>query len=221
MKQYIISDIHGCCKTFKSLLKKIKFSKKDELYLLGDYIDRGKDSKGVIDHIWKLQINGFKVHCLKGNHEELMINAFKDEQSQLTWISNGGLETAKSFDMLCGNIPHKYLDWMENLPTYLVVDKFILVHAGLNFQISDPLSDDNSLIWIRNWYDQIDYDWLGDRYIIHGHSAFTKDQILNLHSAFTNKRVLNIDAGCVFGARRMGYLVCYELKSGKIIFEKR
>jgi len=51
MKKFAISDIHGCAKTFKALLKKINFSKEDELYLLGDYIDRGPDSKGVIDYI--------------------------------------------------------------------------------------------------------------------------------------------------------------------------
>ena len=52
MNKYAISDIHGCLKTFKALLTKLDFSKQDELYLLGDYIDRGPDSKGVIDYIW-------------------------------------------------------------------------------------------------------------------------------------------------------------------------
>lgn len=51
MSRYAISDIHGCAKTFKNLLRRISFSKEDVLYLLGDYIDRGPDSKGVIDHI--------------------------------------------------------------------------------------------------------------------------------------------------------------------------
>ncbi|MFT5168289.1 MAG: serine/threonine protein phosphatase 1, partial [Saprospiraceae bacterium] len=64
MKQYAISDIHGCAKTFKALLEQISFSKEDVLYLLGDYVDRGPDSKGVIDHIWQLQSEGYTVFCL-------------------------------------------------------------------------------------------------------------------------------------------------------------
>ena len=73
MSKYAISDIHGCIATFKTLLDKIKFSKEDELYLLGDYIDRGPDSKGVIDHIWYLQKSGYQVHCLRGNHENMLL----------------------------------------------------------------------------------------------------------------------------------------------------
>ena len=56
MRKIVISDIHGCLNSFKALLYKIVYSKRDELYLLGDFIDRGPDSKGVIDYIWKLQI---------------------------------------------------------------------------------------------------------------------------------------------------------------------
>lgn len=59
-----------CLKTFKSLLKKISVSKSDELYILGDFIDRGPQSKGVIDYIWELQKLGYIVHCLKGNHDQ-------------------------------------------------------------------------------------------------------------------------------------------------------
>ncbi|MEL6721291.1 MAG: metallophosphoesterase, partial [Bacteroidota bacterium] len=55
MAKYAISDIHGCSKSFQALLEKINFSPKDELYLLGDYIDRGPDSKGVIDHVLSLK----------------------------------------------------------------------------------------------------------------------------------------------------------------------
>ncbi|MEO0876095.1 MAG: metallophosphoesterase, partial [Bacteroidota bacterium] len=66
MRKFAISDIHGCLKTFEALLDQIQFTTQDELYLLGDYIDRGPDSKGVIDLIWKMQADGYQVKCLRG-----------------------------------------------------------------------------------------------------------------------------------------------------------
>ena len=61
MSRFAISDIHGCYKTLLALLDKIAFSKADELYILGDYVDRGPDSKGVIDHIFYLREQGYTV----------------------------------------------------------------------------------------------------------------------------------------------------------------
>jgi fructose-1,6-bisphosphatase len=58
LRQFAISDIHGHLKTFQALLKRIDFTVHDELYLLGDFIDRGPDSKGVIDHIEELRATG-------------------------------------------------------------------------------------------------------------------------------------------------------------------
>ncbi|MEM9260991.1 MAG: metallophosphoesterase, partial [Bacteroidota bacterium] len=73
MPRYAISDIHGCAATFRTALKTIAFSQKDELFLLGDYIDRGPDSMGVLEHIWTLQATGYEVTCLRGNHEQMLI----------------------------------------------------------------------------------------------------------------------------------------------------
>ena len=96
-RKIAISDIHGCCKTFKALLNKIKFNSNDELYLLGDYIDRGPDSKGVIDYIWQLQKEGYQVNCLRGNHEQMMLRAAFVENKLDHWMRNGGETTLFSF----------------------------------------------------------------------------------------------------------------------------
>jgi serine/threonine protein phosphatase 1 len=76
-----ISDIHGNNKTFLDLLDKIALTKDDELYLLGDYIDRGPDSKGVIDTIWKLMDDNYRVFCIKGNHEEMLFRGIECDKS--------------------------------------------------------------------------------------------------------------------------------------------
>ena len=71
--KYVISDIHGCIRTFEALLKMLHFSISDELYLLGDYIDRGPDSKSVLDLILSMRNKGYKIAALRGNHEELLL----------------------------------------------------------------------------------------------------------------------------------------------------
>jgi len=75
MRQFAIADIHGHLKTFKALLREINFTVFDELFLLGDFIDRGPDSKGVIDYIEELKQTGYTVYCLRGNHEQLCLDA--------------------------------------------------------------------------------------------------------------------------------------------------
>src|SRR4051794_38137109 len=95
---FAIGDIHGCCKTFqKLLLDKIHILKTDKIYCIGDYIDRGKDSKGVIDFIIKLRKKGYHIHTLRGNHEQLMMDSTQSEAKFKHWTKNGGEATLKSF----------------------------------------------------------------------------------------------------------------------------
>lgn len=106
MRRFAISDIHGCLRSFRALLEEINFSKEDTLYLLGDYIDRGPDSKGVIDHIWKLQKEGYTVHCLRGNHEQMLLNEISSPNNYF----DGESETLRSFGVKQNlNIPRQYL----------------------------------------------------------------------------------------------------------------
>ncbi len=226
MRKFAISDIHGCKKSFEALLDKIAFSTEDELYLLGDYIDRGPDSKGVLDSIFALRKAGYQVHCLMGNHELMMLNAFADDGDieMDFWLENGGVATIKSFVAEDGkpDIPNEYFAFVENLDYYFEVDAYILVHAGLNFQQGNPFSDQDAMLWIRQWYEDIDKQWLGTRVIVHGHTPMKKttieEQLRNLH----NLPVLDIDAGCVYAGRRpeMGYLCAFDLDEQVLHFQK-
>jgi len=220
--RYAISDIHGCLKSFQALLKKIKFSKKDELFLLGDYIDRGPDSKGVIDYIWHLQAEGYKLQCLKGNHEQMMLDARQDMSKQRMWLMNGGMTTSESFNAAkLSDIPKRYFHWMEELPHYLEVDQYILVHAGLNFDVGNPLDHKHSMLWIRKWYEQINYDWLGDRIIIHGHTPTMKTIIQKRAKDLDFRPALVIDNGCVFKNDGLGSLIAYNLDKQSLHFQVR
>jgi len=222
MRKFAISDIHGCRKTFEALLDQIGLTTEDELYLLGDYIDRGPDSKGVIDYIWQLQTDGYRLHCLRGNHEEMMLASMIDKRYRENWIGfNGGAETIRSFEAKSWvDIPENYLVFLHELEYYLEVDDYILVHAGLDFENDTPFEDKEALIWIRNWYESIDYDWLGDRIIVHGHtpqpSTNTKDMLKNIEEL----QVVDIDNGCVFPHPRLGMLCAFELTQRELFFQK-
>ena len=220
--KYVISDIHGCLKTFKSLLTRLNFNKNDELYLLGDFIDRGPSSKGVIDFIWKLQESGYFIQCLKGNHDQMMLDARHSIELQRKWLINGGRTTIENFDVdHIQEIPVKYFEFFEGLPSYIEVDNYILVHAGFKFDMPNPFDEFHSMLWERDWYDNVNYNWLGDRIIVHGHTPITKNEIETLASEIRFNQYIDIDCGCVhLGKRRgLGFLACFILNENKIIFE--
>jgi len=217
-RRFAISDIHGCLASFKSLLKKINYNKSDTLYLLGDYIDRGPDSKGVIDYIWQLQAAGYYIHCLLGNHEQMLLNSVAKPSP----FDKGHPEVLVNFDVTHNQfIPKQYIAWMKNLKYYIELEDYILVHAGLNFEKVDPLSDLDSMIWIRYWYDTINTDWLGNRIIIHGHTPTKQLDIKRSLKELVEIPAINIDAGCIFQSFGLGHLCAYNLDTKVLIFQAR
>jgi serine/threonine protein phosphatase 1 len=177
MSRWIIPDIHGCARTLKTLLENmLKVTKGDELFFLGDYIDRGPASKEVIDYLMDLQEKGWNIHCLKGNHEDYCVKAWEEDQKfhlfkpsvQKSWENVGAKETYASFGgKRPRDIPQKYIDWMRNLDYYFELEDYILVHAGMNFRIQNPFDDKQSMIWVRDF--KVDFEKTNGRRIIHGH----------------------------------------------------
>lgn len=225
MKKYVIGDIHGCSETFKALLDSLAFSKNDELYLLGDYVDRGPDVKGVFDHIFYLQNEGYKVLCLKGNHEQMMVDALEWGDDYLRqWLHTGGRETLASFGVnTIEEVPKKYINFIDKLPYYHEIDNYILVHGGLNFEDENPLENKIGLMWKRRWYADVEYKWLGDRIILHGHTPVNKTEIEDMHKHLSDNRYLNLDSGCCWVMKKdnkMGYLTAFEMTTQQIYFMK-
>ena len=223
MRRIAISDVHGCCKTFIRLLEKqVNLTPKDELYLLGDYIDRGPDSKGVLDYIFWLKEQGYFVKCLLGNHEDMMLKSIQLRNWRRSWLANGGIETLQSFKVKHpADIPEKYILFLDELPYYHLVDKFILVHAGLNFKKGDPLNDPESMLWIRRWYGELDHTWLAERMIIHGHTTTGIPVIEDMNSNLDKLPVQNIDAGCykVLSIDK-GHLCAYDMTNNMLYFQR-
>jgi len=214
--KYVVSDIHGCLKTLISLLEKINFSKKDRLFILGDYIDRGPDSKGVIDFIMNLTNQNFNIKCLMGNHEHMLIEEIKNH----VWPP-GVPETLTSFGVKHNNeIPKQYVNWLEDLKYYIEIDNYILVHAGFSFNSKNPFLDKYDMLWVRDWYNKINWDWLGNRIIIHGHTPMISSEIVRMRDKLETKKILNIDNGCVFKEKGLKHLCCFNLETKELIFEK-
>lgn len=107
-----IGDTHGCYVQLYTLVTElISLSRNDRLVLLGDYIDRGPDSKQVMEFIMDLKDEGYDVIALKGNHEDMMLHAADSSLDSYNWMLNGGYETLRSFDVVSvQNIDKQYMD---------------------------------------------------------------------------------------------------------------
>jgi len=210
-RQIAVGDIHGCAKTFRVLVRdELRLTSSDHLIVLGDMIDRGSDSKGVIDEIIALKERGIRVQVLQGNHEEMMINASQSNESNDYWIRNGGQETLDSFGVkYVSDIPSTYLDFIRHTEIYVETAEYIFVHAGLNFNKSDPFSDYDSMKWIRKM--EVDPTKIGNRTIVHGHVPAPLPLLLKLR-----KFNINLDAGCVYkDIPGMGNLLAYDVSNKK------
>jgi len=206
-KQWVIPDIHGCIDTFKCLIEElIRPSRYDEIYLLGDYIDRGPNSKGVIDYLMRLQKDEYNIIPLKGNHENYMVELYDEEagstasrllkfsgKKRKVWHVIGGKKTMESFGVKhLRDVPLEYIDWMRNLDYYVELDRFILVHAGLNFAIENPFEDKNAMLWVRDY--TVVPEKIGNRRIIHGHVPVNME-LINLAVGSDYYKFIDLDNG--------------------------
>lgn len=210
-----IGDIHGCSRTFDKLVHEvIGLTRSDELILIGDYIDRGPDSKGVIDMILDLRANGFTVQTLRGNHEQLMIDSVLGDEATMAWLMNGGDTTLASFGEPAYDLfQPQYVSFFEETHFCLMRNRYIFVHAGINFKAEFPFKDHHAMLWSRETV--IDPGKLGDRIIVHGHTPLPLSTILNPE----DHQNINLDAGCVYKHRAgRGFLVAYEPATGTFMY---
>ncbi|GGK88509.1 metallophosphoesterase family protein [Rufibacter glacialis] len=197
MARYAISDIHGCLATFRQMVEEvIKLQPQDHLYLLGDYINKGPDSKGVLDYIFSLQRQGFQLTCLRGNHDQLLLDAI-DLGEHTVWLPEEDKQkTLQNFGVShFKDIPSAYISFIRSLPLLVVLDDYVLVHAGLDFTLANPLLTSNHLLLNTKRMSPTRAK-LGHRKLIHGHLPVSEASIKQAVSK--NKLAFNIDAGCVY-----------------------
>jgi serine/threonine protein phosphatase 1 len=209
---FAIGDIHGCYNTIKTLLlEKLAIQKSDKVYCIGDYVDRGNDSKAVIDFIIDLRIKGYQIITIRGNHEQMMLDSTIDQERLHLWLTNGGVETMKSFGISSVNeLPDKYLTFLKQTKLLIATDTYIFVHAGLNFRIENPFSDKEAMLWTRDEY--FDKSKINDRIVIHGHTPIPFKMLMRQ----SKPDKINIDGGCVYNDKSgYGNLIALSLPDMK------
>lgn len=193
---YAIGDIHGRLDLLDEMLDSIKrhASGRGECaaVFLGDYIDRGPDSKGVIARLMAGPLP-FETICLAGNHEDLAVNG-----PEYVWLLNGGDKTLASYG---GAIDPEHLKWMRALPTHYRDGRWFFVHAGVNPNRPLERQERQDMLWIRAKFLLYTepYDG-GATTVVHGHTPGDEVEI--------EANRINLDTGAVFG----GPLSCAVLR---------
>lgn len=184
-----IGDIHGCQAQLTALLDEVAPSARDQVIFLGDYVDRGPDSAGVISALINFAQEFPGTIFLRGNHEEMFLD-YLDGKDPTMFLINGGTKTLQSYQRSeQWPPPAVHKDFMESLYDYHETEEFIFVHAGLRPGIPLEEQDKNDFFWIRQEFINSDYDW--GKTVVYGHTPVT--------APFLDKTRLGLDTGCVYG----------------------
>ncbi len=175
-RRIIIGDVHGHYDGMMTLLEHLGPGAADEVYFLGDLIDRGPKSAEVVEFV-----KNSPYQCIMGNHEQLMLNALPQEgqnpQAWQAWLYSGGHATITSYQE-AQMMPREHLQWMRSLPPYLDLGDLWLVHAGVHPHL--PLEEQtvSEFCWIRREFHNIARPYFPDKLIIIGHTiTFTFDGV--------------------------------------------
>ena len=174
---YAVGDVHGRLDLLELAFDRIAAhagAREHRVVMLGDYVDRGPESAGVIDFLIRRQAGG-DVVCLKGNHEDMMLRALAGDDGALrSWLANGGLETLRAYRTLADadpgrSIPAAHLDWLSNLPLSATDAHRIYVHAGVEPGVPLPDQDEATLMWIRGPFLRAPVGAF-EAHVVHGHT---------------------------------------------------
>ena len=196
---YAIGDVHGRLDLLERLLEQIEADERPGganygVVFLGDYVDRGPNSRGVLDRLSALRRERPNdVVTLKGNHEEMLLNFLSEPSVGSTWSVHGGRETLLSYgiqaprmrddvegwtkarDLLVRAMPEHQVDFLTSLELYFDVGDYLFVHAGVRPGVPVAEQQARDLLWIRRPF--LDVDQPIDKVVVHGHSANTAPKL--------------------------------------------
>jgi serine/threonine protein phosphatase 1 len=211
---YVIGDIHGRLDLLDRLIDEIDRDAKEQganclTVTLGDYIDRGPDSRGVLDRLLSNPFPGDYV-ALKGNHEALLQSFLEDPSVGAQWRRLGGLETLHSFGVSVGKnydpvaeqmraaLSPEHTRFLASLKMSLMVGRYFLCHAGVRPGVKLERQSPDDLLWIRDDFLNSTRDF--GKIVVHGHNPTVEPEVL------PNR--INIDTG----AFATGRLTCVVLE---------
>lgn len=221
---YAVGDIHGRADLLEKMLRLIDadhlgYRGESHIILLGDYVDRGPNSKDVLDILSKGSWKNRRLECLRGNHEDIVLRFFRDHSVAPGWFHYGGLQTLRSYGIPVADatqdfddifmlrsrlqkaMPEEHKLFLENLPLTMRHGDYVFVHAGIHPSRSLDEQDPHHFLWMREPFLSSTAD-LGFT-VVHGHSIRMKPEV----------RVSRI--GIDTGAYATGHLTCVVLQDGE------
>jgi serine/threonine protein phosphatase 1 len=154
MRLLAIGDIHGCLHHLNDLLDWVKPTADDTVIALGDYVDRGPDSRGVLDRLIELRKSGLNLVCIRGNHELMMLAARLSGEDRKMWLGVGGLQTLGSYGSSPGragtliDVPEEHWRFLgDDLVPYHETERHVFVHAGVHRDLPLEEQPEYMLYW--------------------------------------------------------------------------
>jgi diadenosine tetraphosphatase ApaH/serine/threonine PP2A family protein phosphatase len=192
---YAIGDIHGCYTQLRNLLGHCRQhcgSNPSRFIFVGDYIDRGRHSREVVDFLIETQASApERFVCLRGNHDDMAVNAALGQDVEI-WLANGGGATLRSYGVgRADEMVRAHLDWLDSLPLCMSDARRFYVHAGIMPGVPLERQSKDVMLWIREPFlsDPRDHG----RFIVHGHTP-VESPVPELRA---NR--LDLDTGACFG----------------------
>lgn len=231
---YVISDIHGCYEQYQKLLEKIGFSDEDELYVLGDVVDRGPEPMKVLQDMM-LRPN---VYPILGNHDYMALKILrklnveiskenaeshlseKDLLDYMYWMQDGGDTTSKQFRRLDTEEKSDILEYLEEFSLYEDIEvngkRFVLVHADLHDFSEDKELDDYHFTDFILYRAEYEKRYFADEntFLVTGHTPTFVIRTDEMPFVYQENGHIAIDCGCVYGKR----LAAYCLDDGSVTY---
>lgn len=211
-KYIAIGDIHGCYESMVALLNKLESYTDRTFVFIGDYIDRGPESKKVVEHLIEFQK---EVDCLflRGNHEQMLLDAYEEGQLKL-WLMNGGRSTLKSYGIESPSeqLPVSHKEFYNQTKMYFDTEDYFFVHGGPSpaKTIEQNLLDEKDVqqfLWERSHLNTFETPW--EKTVIFGHTP-------RPHPIKKDK-MIGIDTGCVYDRVGYGKLTAVKLPEEEFI----
>ncbi|WP_250122880.1 metallophosphoesterase family protein [Chroococcidiopsis sp. CCMEE 29] len=211
-RRIVIGDVHGYYDGLMLLLEAIAPGSDDQVYFLGDLIDRGPQSSQVVDFVQQSS-----YYCLLGNHEQMLIDVLSrrvSSQVRHAWLYSGGYETLNSYKK--ATVPEHHLEWLLSLPTHLDLGDIWLVHAGIDPRI--PLAEQTAeqFCWVREEFHSMRQPYFPNKLIVVGHTiTFTLPGVRPGELA-QGQGWLDIDTGAYH--RKSGFLTGLDL-TNRLVYQ--
>lgn len=202
-----IGDVHGCSTALSQLIIAIDPQRDDTLVMLGDYVDRGIDSKGVLDQLIELQ-SRLNLVPLLGNHEEILLNARESRSNLDFFLACGGIATLDSYGSSgkLSLIPERHWTFLKSCRSYFETDRHLFLHANYKPDVPVDELDTQTLRWLSLWDYVPAAQHCSGKIAIVGHTPQTSGFILDLGY------LKCIDTSCCNG----GWLTALDVETGQL-----